>query len=108
MMSQGADPNHQFDGFSVWYHYLLLLHHERESMKESKDLAVWSQVTSLLIKGGASKDVIVEYEKSSRPLDVLRSVFGEQNAQQFELSFQGDVKPSLRRRWAKKVNGILA
>lgn len=124
IMAQGADPNQPFEGFTVWRHWLLDLHAQRKSLETlPKTLQARSQITHSLIKAGAFAHVDcdtglgkgttyvggkpVKFQRYSTPLEIIKSVFSEEDYELFERALARQQNNSFRRRVGNKAARML-
>ena len=107
MLAQGADPNEPYEGYTVWSLFLDLIQDNRESLKTSDKLIVWALTIELLIKGGASAQITSNTASgtstnttvrltTTKPLEILRLIFNEDQISNFEKAFEKDSNRRLQ------------
>jgi hypothetical protein len=91
ILSHGADPNEEYESFSVWYLYLRHLS-DRNLPKEAADGegSPWSRTAEVMIEHGASRYPCGTFKQhtSLDVMDTLCELFGKEHTQRFEKCFE--------------------
>ncbi|MCJ1360311.1 MAG: hypothetical protein MMC33_010316 [Icmadophila ericetorum] len=90
LLERGADPNQAFSGETIWASFLNLLLTQGQNTK-GPDYKLY-EVTELLIKHGAAKEIVLSKEKGCQTLksvDVIQRAFGSERARRLQSKFQG-------------------
>jgi hypothetical protein len=87
VLSLGADPNGQFEGLSVWSHFLRYL--RRQKLRGPEANTAWLRATEALIKHGASRNPrrSPNHQTTIDAMQALGRLFDPDIARQFEYLF---------------------
>ena len=95
LLAQGADPNEQYYGSTVWGRFICFLHDNRSTLRDLLDLEMWAELAGLLIEKGASPQAVWQRRRTTSedsifldPLDVLSSTFNDEDFRNFKTRLQ--------------------